>query len=334
MDMDSSISHQLAYSGFLTWRPALKAVEGMERRALKRAARVVTVCRSLSDRARELWAGAEIRQIEDAPLTERFDADEAGAARLREELELGERPCVVYTGNFEAYQGVELLVDAMVRVGEVRPEAVAVLAGGEPRHREVVATRICERGLEQRVKLAGERPMAEMPAFLTLAAVLAAPRTRGTNTALKVYGYMQTGRPIVATRLETHTQVLDDSSAWLTDTNAEAFAEGLIEALERPEEAGKRGAESRRRVEELYGLERFERQVRVVVRGIDASGGMRGTELGTRYRYGWTRTDHLSEVAVTLACGCRDTAYGCSGPKQRFYRGYGIINERRLQSLF
>jgi glycosyltransferase involved in cell wall biosynthesis len=187
---------------------------------------------------------------------------------LREELDLGDRPCVVYTGNFEAYQGVELLVDAMARVRERRPDAVAVLAGGEARHRAAVRERILEQGLEGHVRLAGERPLAEMPAFLTLAAVLASPRVRGTNTALKLYGYMQTGRPVVATRLETHTQVLDEGCAWLTPAESGAFAGGILQALERPEEARRRGAAAAARVEERYSLERFDRQVAELYRGL------------------------------------------------------------------
>ena len=42
------------------------------------------------------------------------------------------------------------------------------------------------------------------------------PRSTGTNTPLKIYQYLRSGRPIVATRLLTHTQVLDDEVAFLT----------------------------------------------------------------------------------------------------------------------
>ena len=35
--------------------------------------------------------------------------------------------------------------------------------------------------------------------------MLVSPRSRGTNTPLKIYQYLRSGRPIVATRLLTHT---------------------------------------------------------------------------------------------------------------------------------
>ena len=43
--------------------------------------------------------------------------------------------------------------------------------------------------------------------------VLVSPRSTGTNTPLKIYQYLRSGRPIVATRLVTHTQVLNDEVA-------------------------------------------------------------------------------------------------------------------------
>ncbi len=54
---------------------------------------------------------------------------------------------------------------------------------------------------------------------------------RGTNTPLKIYQYLRSGRPIVATRLLTHTQVLDDHVAMLTEPTPEAFAEGIVRIL-------------------------------------------------------------------------------------------------------
>jgi hypothetical protein len=79
------------------------------------------------------------------------------------------------------------------------------------------ATADAERaGISTAVVFAGQRPAEEIPRFLDAADVLVSPRSSGTNTPLKIYQYLRSGRPIVATRLLTHTQVLNDEVAILT----------------------------------------------------------------------------------------------------------------------
>jgi hypothetical protein len=71
-------------------------------------------------------------------------------------------------------------------------------------------------GIEAVTVFAGERPAAEIPSYLLAADLLVSPRSRGTNTPLKIYQYLRSGKAIVATRLLTHTQVLSDQTAILT----------------------------------------------------------------------------------------------------------------------
>jgi glycosyltransferase involved in cell wall biosynthesis len=78
---------------------------------------------------------------------------------------------------------------------------------------------------------AGDRPAEEIPAYLTAADVLVSSRSRGTNTPLKIYQYLRAGKPIVATRLLTHTQVLTDDTAILTGATRDEFAAGIVAAI-------------------------------------------------------------------------------------------------------
>ena len=64
--------------------------------------------------------------------------------------------------------------------------------------------------------------------------MLASPRIRGTNTPLKIYSYLRSGKPIVATNLITHTQVLTPDIALLVEPEAEAFAAGLARLIDDP----------------------------------------------------------------------------------------------------
>lgn len=86
-------------------------------------------------------------------------------------------------------------------------------------------------GLGESAIFTGQRPAEEIPAFLDAASVLVSPRSSGTNTPLKIYQYLRSGRPIVATRLRTHTQVLDDDVAILVAPTAEGLAGGIVRAF-------------------------------------------------------------------------------------------------------
>ena len=61
--------------------------------------------------------------------------------------------------------------------------------------------------------------------------MLLSPRIDGTNTPLKVYEQLASGIPLVASRIYSHTQVLNDDVCFLVDPTEEAMAEGLIAAL-------------------------------------------------------------------------------------------------------
>ena len=96
-----------------------------------------------------------------------------------------------------------------------------------------------------------------MPKYLDAASALVSPRSSGTNTPLKIYQYLRSGRPIVATRLRTHTQVLDDDSAVLVDPTADAFADGILRALNDPALAARVGARAIEVAAEKYSDEAF-----------------------------------------------------------------------------
>jgi glycosyltransferase involved in cell wall biosynthesis len=121
------------------------------------------------------------------------------------------------------------------------------------------------RGLSTHVIFAGERPAAEIPHFLEAADVLVSPRSRGTNTPLKIYQYLRAGRAIVATRLLTHTQVLDDQVAILTDATPAGFAAGVLQALSDPARAAALGARAGALAETKYSYEAYLTRTREAV---------------------------------------------------------------------
>src|SRR5260221_10068505 len=214
----------------------------MERFMIRRSRVVIVICPSLEETVKAIGPGARTVLIENAPGSAEDEATPEAAAGVRRALQLdASTPVVLYTGTFEAYQGLDLLFAAMVEVVRARRDARLLLAGGRPEQVEQARREAAALGLGDAVIFAGERPAGEISAFLDAADVLVSPRSRGTNTPLKIYQYLRSGRAIVATRLVTHTQVLDDSVAILTPATAEGFAAGILRAIDHPDLAGRIG---------------------------------------------------------------------------------------------
>jgi glycosyltransferase involved in cell wall biosynthesis len=257
-DMDSSLSDQLEYGGHVRSGALLGVLRRMERATLRRARLAITVCTALSDTVRSLSPGTPVAQIEDCPMDEALRAPDASrVSALRERYGLESRRVVMYTGNLEGYQGIDLLLDAFVHVARALPDATLVLVGGVPLQIERVMARLRELSLSDRVVLPGARPAEEMPEWMALGDVLVSPRLHGSNTPLKLYSYMWSGVPIVATDLPTHTQVLDASTALLRAPTAESFASGILDALAHPDRSATLGAAARECVASRYSRDAF-----------------------------------------------------------------------------
>ena len=112
-------------------------------------------------------------------------------------------------------------------------------------------------GLSQSFLFTGIRPPEEVPAFIRLSDILVSPRTRGTNTPLKIYSYLQSAKAIVATDLYTHTQVLDRNVSVLADPDAEAFAEGIISVLDDAQLAESLGQRAKELFESDYTFQAY-----------------------------------------------------------------------------
>jgi glycosyltransferase involved in cell wall biosynthesis len=195
--------------------------------------------------------------IENAPGS--GDAPVAGSGSLvRTQLGLADgTPLVLYTGTFEAYQGLDLLFAAARDVLRARPDTRFVLAGGRPKQVEEAKAVAEQAGVATATIFPGQRPVEEIPAYLDAADVLVSPRSTGTNTPLKIYQYLRSGRPIVATRLLTHTQVLDDTVSILTPPTPDGFARGILAAIADPARARAIGERARQLAETKYSYDAY-----------------------------------------------------------------------------
>jgi glycosyltransferase involved in cell wall biosynthesis len=257
-DMHSSLPQQLTNFAFSRSRLVHRVFLAMERLMIRWSRVVIVICPSLEATVRSIDPAASVVLIENAPGSSDHLAAPDDAAAIRRRFGLSTTaPVVLYTGTFEAYQGLELMFEGMAHVHAALPEVKLLLAGGRPEQIERARADVHRMGLNQAVIFAGEQAPSAIPAYLLAADVLVSPRSRGTNTPLKIYQYLRSGKPIVATRLQTHTQVLNDDIAILTGTSAREFGEGILAALADPIRAAAIGTRARELAEKKYSYHAY-----------------------------------------------------------------------------
>ncbi len=261
-DMHSSLPQQLENFAFSRSAGLRWLFEQLERTAIKRSRVTIVICPHLEETARKVVPGARTVLIENAPGA--GDAPVQGSGRsIRAALGLdAAAPMVLYTGTFEPYQGLDLLYAAASVVHRERPDVRFVLAGGKPEQVTRAKAQATALGADGVVIFAGEQPAELIPSYLDAADVLVSPRSSGTNTPLKIYQYLRSGRPIVATRLLTHTQVLSDAVAFLTEATPEDFGRGILKALSDPSAASAIAQAARRLADTRYTYEAYLQRTR------------------------------------------------------------------------
>jgi glycosyltransferase involved in cell wall biosynthesis len=256
-DMHSSLPQQVANFGYARASWLKRILTWVERLMVRRSRVVIVICQDLVGTVRGIRPDVPTVLIENAPGS--GDRPAAGSGRaVRQQLGLDvATPVATYTGTFEAYQGLDLLYQAMSIVRRTQPSAKLVMIGGEPQQVEAARRRVAELGLADAVIFTGQIPAEDVPRHLDAATVLVSPRATGTNTPLKIYQYLRSGRPIVATRLRTHTQVLDDDVAFLAEPTPEGLAEAMSSAFADPARAAEIGRRAQALAETKYSDEAF-----------------------------------------------------------------------------
>ncbi len=260
-DMHSSLPQQLENFAFSKSSVLRWMFEVLERIAIKRSRVTIVICPHLQETANNVVPGAHTVLIENAPGS--GDAPVVGSGlAIRTSLGLhAQTPMVLYTGTFEAYQGLALLFAAARVVNCERPDVRFVLAGGKPDQVAKARVQAAAMGADG-VIFTGEQPSESIPSYLDAADVLVSPRSSGTNTPLKIYQYLRSGRVIVATRLLTHTQVLSDDVAILTGANADDFARGILRAIDDPAAATRIGQAAKQLADTRYTYEAYLQRTR------------------------------------------------------------------------
>lgn len=257
-DMHSSLPQQLSNFRYARSNVLRRLFEWAESTMIEGSRVVITICQELQDAVTSAGAGERAFLIENAMGGDMPAPDDGSSPppSVRDEFGVGlTQPLILYTGTFEEYQGLDLLFAATARLATTHPEARLLVVGGEAEQVSEAQRRVRASGLP--VLFAGRRRPEEIPRFVGACDILVSPRTAGTNTPLKIYSYLRSGRPIVATNLRTHTQVLSPETALLVKPEAEAFAAAIGHLIDQPSERERLAAAARTLAETRYSRDAY-----------------------------------------------------------------------------
>lgn len=256
--MHSDLAQVVASSEFTKNSIVMRSVDAVQKFMVRRASAVIAFYPEIVSMAKRIAPRKPIYLILPPAVDEELPvASEAKVAELRHRLEIGKGPVLLYTGTLENYQGIDLWLQSAVIISAAFPSARLVIAGGRPDQVERLQLLAKKLDVTDVVHFVGQRPLEEMPQYMGLADILVSPRSKGTHTPLKLYTYMRSGKPLLATNIIAHTQILTSDEALLVPATSEGLAQGALELLNNPARAKALGAHARQVAERQYSWSTF-----------------------------------------------------------------------------
>ena len=235
-DMHSVLSKQLGNFNFGNKPIFVKIFSILETMVLKTCDAVITVGTDLEKYVKTVGADIRVIMIENIALhayqtpVQQYDVED-----LKNKLDLNGRLPIVYTGTYERYQGLTMALECVEIVAKQYPSVIFIFVGAKNQQAREWTEIAQAMNLQEHVMFLDVVPPVESIVYLACAAVLISPRLDGTTTPLKIYSYLHANKPIVATNITAHTQVLSPETAFLVEPNKDAFAEGILQVLHDPE---------------------------------------------------------------------------------------------------
>ncbi len=249
---DAAVDHGTSRENGLRYR----LTRALETHVARHADHVTTICEGLRNDILARGVAAErVTVIPNAVNIEAFPPVQERDEALARSHGLGDELVLGFIGSFYAYEGLDLLLQALPNILLALPDTRVLLVGGGPEEQGLKALSR-QLGLEGVVTFTGRVPHERVRDYYRLIDILVYPRhsmrLTETVTPLKPLEAMANGRLVVASDVGGHRELIDDRrTGWLFaagDANALAACVIQLEAA-RDQWPGLRSA-GRRFVEE------------------------------------------------------------------------------------
>jgi PEP-CTERM/exosortase A-associated glycosyltransferase len=223
------------------WGIRYRLTRAMETYALRRVDAVTTICEGLrGDIVARGIPHQKVTVIPNAVNIDDFNLGEMPELQLARDLGLAGKTVLGFIGSFYAYEGLNILLQALPAMLKENPDIRVLLVGGGPQERELKALAM-QLGVQDKVLFTGRVPHDEVQRYYNLIDVLVYPRLqmRLTDlvTPLKPLEAMAQGRLIVASDVGGHLELIEDGKTGVLFEagNPLALAEKLLALLKAPE---------------------------------------------------------------------------------------------------
>ncbi|MEM4379341.1 MAG: glycosyltransferase family 4 protein [Thermoplasmatales archaeon] len=267
VDMDSDIVDQMATSNkiWAALRPLLSYIYSIP---FRKSLCAIAVSKSLAYKAVK-YGAKQAYILEDCADIIPDEIVESVDKAITSTQGDGEK-IILYIGNLERYQGIHLLLEAFAKlILAYKIRALLVIVGGTLPHISKYRKKALDLGVLDKCMFTGPKRAPELWRYLASADCLVSPRLCGVNTPMKVYTYMASKKPIVATKIESHTQVLSDHESYLSEVNPEDLAEKMYLALT-AKDAKLKAQNAFQKFIENYSREKFKIKVNAIFQDIES----------------------------------------------------------------
>jgi len=251
---DAAVDHGTTSEGSLRYR----LTRALETYALRRVDHVFTICEGLrGDIAARGIPAQKVTVIPNAVDIDSFSTGGQPDIALKAKLGLADATVIGFIGSFYAYEGLDLLLDALPQILAAMPGVRVLLVGGGPQDAALKA-QAQRLGLTDKIVFTGRVPHTEVQRYYDLVDVLAYPRhaMRLTElvTPLKPLEAMAQGRLLVASDVGGHKELIRHGKTGMLFKagSADALASTLTGLLRKRElwpalrQAGRRFVEDER----------------------------------------------------------------------------------------
>jgi PEP-CTERM/exosortase A-associated glycosyltransferase len=235
---DAAVDHGTTEEGSLRYR----LTRALETYALRRADHVTTICEGLR---RDIVArGIPQRKVTVIPNAVNVDAFAPSGtpdAAVKRALGLADATVIGFIGSFYAYEGLDLLIEALPAIVAKAPDVRLLLVGGGPQE-HALKEQAQRLGLTGRIVFAGRVSHGDVQRYYELVDILAYPRRsmRLTElvTPLKPLEAMAQGRVLVASDVGGHRELIQDgeTGTLFQAGSARALADAVVQLLNNRDE--------------------------------------------------------------------------------------------------